>query len=72
MSIANNKSQYEAALKKAHQKYPPKTSYPKKPSECNHDFSFIVYCDGNDLDIARCPYCGTETVVRCTFDDDYD
>ncbi len=72
MSIADNKSQYEDALRKAHQKFPLKVSYSKKPNECWHDFSFIVYCDGGDWDIARCPYCGTEKVVRCTFDDDYD
>ncbi len=71
MSIMDNKSEYEIALKMAHQEFPLKVSYPKKPNECCHNFSFIVYCDG-DWDIARCLYCGTETVVRCTFDDDYD
>ncbi len=72
MPIMDNKFQYEATLRKAHQEFPLKASYPKKPSECIHDFSFIVYCDSGDWDIARCRHCVTETVVRCTFDDDFD
>lgn len=72
MSIRSSEAEYQAALKKAHEKYPPKASYPKKPDECCHDFSFIIYCDGGDWDIARCLHCGAEKVVRCTFDDDYD
>lgn len=67
-----SKSKYKSALEKAHHEFPLKDSYPMEPSECVHNYSFIVYCDGGDWDIARCPYCGTETVVRCTFDDDYD
>ncbi len=72
MSIKSNKAEYEVALKQGRLKYPPLPSYPNKPTECNHNFSFIIYCDGGDWDIARCTKCGEEKVVRCTFDDDYD
>lgn len=72
MSIANNTIHYEAALKQAHIKYPQKKSYKNKPSECSHNFNFIIYCDGGDWDIARCLKCGSEAVIPCTFDDDYD
>lgn len=34
MSIMDSKSQYEVALRKAHQEYPLKASYSKKPDEC--------------------------------------
>lgn len=72
MSIADNPVMYEAALRQTHAEFPHMESYRNSPSECNHDFSFIIYCDGGDWDIARCPRCGSERVVRCTFDDDYD
>ena len=72
MSILDDKKAYEAALEQAHKDFPPKDHYDVSPDECNHNYSFIVFCDGNDYDIARCPKCGDEKVVRCTFDDDYD
>ncbi len=71
MSILDSKTEYETALKQAYQKYPPKLAYPNKPTECHHNFSFIIFCDGGDWDIARCCRCGKEKIVRCTFDDDY-
>ena len=72
MSIMDSKLEYEAALKQGRLKYPPLPAYPNNPAQCNHDFSFIIYCDGGDWDIARCRCCGMEQVVHCTFDDDYD
>lgn len=72
MSIMDNKLKYEAALRQGCLKYPPLSSYQNKSTECNHDFSFIIYCDGRDWDIARCRRCGMEKIVRCTFDEDYD
>ena len=54
MSIMDSKLEYEAALKQGRLKYPPLPAYPNKPTQCNHDFSFIIYCDGGDWDIARC------------------
>jgi len=72
MSIVDSRSEYEAALRKGRLEYPPLAAYPNRPSECNHDFSFIIYCDGENWDIARCPRCGEERIVPCTFDDDYD
>lgn len=71
MSIANNNAEYVAAIKQAHAEFPPRASYPFKPSECIHNYSLIIYCDGGDWDIARCRNCGNERVVRCSFDDDY-
>lgn len=72
MSIADNPVLYKTALRQAHTEFPPLKSYRNKPSECNHNFSFIIYCDGGDWDIARCQRCGSEKIIRCTFDDDYD
>ena len=72
MSIANNLEEFDAARNKARIKYPPMKLYPRKPCDCRHDFSFIIFCDGGDWDIARCRYCGLEKVIPCTFDDDYD
>lgn len=72
MSILNDKIAYEAALKKAHEDFPLKDHYENDPLHCNHNYNFIIFCDGGDYDIARCNKCGDETVVRCTFDDDYD
>ena len=60
------------AYEKAHEEYPFAASYPNTPDNCNHNFSFIVYCDGGEMDIARCTRCGKEIETRCTFDDDYD
>ena len=72
MSILTDQTAYQAALAKAHEEFPLREKYDKNPEDCCHDFSFIVFCDGGDYDIARCPHCGQERVVRCTFDDDYD
>lgn len=72
MSIMDSRAEYLKALEKAHLKYPHKIKYSNSQDTCNHNFSFIIYCDGGDWDIARCPRCGAEQIVRCTFDDDYD
>lgn len=71
MSIINDGLEYENALKKAHTDFPFLKKYPNTPNQCKHDFSFIVFCDGGNWDIARCRFCGEERVVTCTFDDDY-
>ena len=72
MDIKSNKEDYKKALKKAHEEYPlMKGKYRNKPDECNHNYSFCVFCDGGDWDIMRCPKCGSERVMRCTFDDVY-
>ena len=73
MDIKSNKEDYKKALKKAHEEYPlMKGKYRNKPDECDHNYSFCVFCDGGDWDIMRCPKCGSERVMRCTFDDDFD
>ena len=73
MDIKSNKEDYKKALKKAHEEYPlMKGKYRNKPDECIHNYSFCVFCDGGDWDIMRCPKCGSERVMRCTFDDDFD
>ncbi len=72
MSIRDNKMEYLAALRKAEAKWPHKARYQNSPDNCDHDFSFVIYCNGGDWDIARCLKCGEQRVVRCTFDDDYD
>lgn len=72
MSIISSRAEYEAALKQGRLEFPPLPSYLNNSAECDHDFSFIIYCDGGDWDIARCTRCGEEKVVRCTFEDDYD
>ena len=59
------------AFEKAHLDYPFEQSYPNKPHHCNHEFSFVVFCDGGDWDIVRCQKCGEEVVTKCSFDDDY-
>lgn len=73
MDIKSNKEDYKKALKKAHEEYPlMKGKYRNKPDECDHNYSFCVFYDGGDWDIMRCPKCGSERVMRCTFDDDFD
>ncbi len=59
------------AYEKAHKEFPLAKSYPNKPEDCNHNFDFVVYCDG-ERDIVRCFKCGMEKEVRCSFDDEYD
>lgn len=72
MSILDDKHAYMEALKKAQEEFPRRDHYERRPEDCDHNFNFIIFCDGGDWDIARCPHCGEETIVRCTFDDDYD
>lgn len=72
MSILDNQLEYQKALEQAHKEFPHKLKYDHDPRDCVHNFSFIVFCDGGDYDIARCTRCGEEKIVRCTFDDDYD
>ena len=72
MSIQDNRTEYLSALRDAETEFPHRSKYANDPRDCNHDFSFIVFCDGGDWDIARCLKCGAQKIVRCTFDDDYD
>lgn len=73
MSIMNNEAEYRAALETAHKEFPPWNNLKYTPATCPcHDYSFVVFCDGSDWDIARCRKCGDETIIRCNFDDDYD
>lgn len=73
MDIKNNKKDYNAALRQAHKEFPLMTGkYRNKPDNCQHDFSFCVFCDGGDWDIMRCFKCGSEKVTQCNFDDEYD
>ena len=71
MSIKDNKEEFEKALEQAHKEYP-MWKNPSPKEGCNHDYSFVVFCDGGAYDIVRCRHCGDEIVTRCTFDDDYD
>lgn len=64
--------EYKSALATAYKEFPPSKSYRNSPDECDHDFSFVIYCDGGTFDIARCRLCGTEKLTNCTFDEDYD
>ena len=59
------------AYEQAHTEYPLLAKYKNKPTECQHNFDFVVYCNG-ERDIVRCCRCGYEKEVRCTFDDEYD
>ena len=68
MNIKNNKDDYEKAIQQAHKEFPLE-KYKNKPDECDHNFSFCVFCDGGDYDIMRCLKCGSEIVTRCTFDE---
>ncbi len=72
MPITDNRSEYNAALVKAHNDFPLKTTYPNSPERCNHNYNFVVFCDGGDWDIVRCQKCGSEKICACSFDDDYD
>ena len=49
----------------AHKSFPRLPKYRNKPSECQHDFRFIIYCNGK-TDIVRCPKCGLEKEVPCS------
>lgn len=71
MSIRDNEEELKKALEKAHNEYPHKKMYPFKKENCDHNYNFIVYCDGN-YDICRCYKCGDEKVSRCNFDEEYD
>ena len=73
MSIRDNLNEFQAAMNEAHKEFPKweKTKYTPQNCPC-HDFSFIIYCDSGEWDIARCRKCGKEIVVPCHFDDDYD
>lgn len=55
---------------KAHKEYPFADEYPNTPDKCYHDYSFVVFCNGQ-TDIVRCKKCGHEIEQRCNFDDDY-
>lgn len=59
------------AYEKAHKEYPLQKMYPCKPEKCIHNFSFVVYCNG-ETDIVRCNKCGKEKEFSCNFDDEYD
>lgn len=59
------------AYKKAHKEFPFAESYPYKQDNCNHNFNFVVYCNG-EKDIVRCTKCGKEKEIRCNFDNEYD
>ena len=56
---------------KAHKEYPFSAKYKNTPMNCNHNYSFVVFCN-NVRDIIRCQKCGSEIERRCNFDDDYD
>ena len=60
----------KATYDKAHKEFPRFAEYQFDTSNCNHNFCFVVYCDG-ETDIVRCIKCGEEKEVPCTFDDDY-
>lgn len=55
----------------AHEEFPFSISYPNSQESCNHNFDFVVYCDG-ETDIVRCNKCGLEIETRCSFDDECD
>lgn len=59
------------AYEQAHKEYPFDKIYPCKQENCNHIFSFVVYCNGS-TDIVRCNKCGKEIETSCNFDDEYD
>lgn len=70
MSILNNEEEFDRALKKAYEEFPPH-KYSNNMDECCHNYDFVIYCDG-EYDIVRCRDCGKEIVVLCSFDADYD
>ena len=72
MSIQDSFAQRARAFATAHRDFPFKSPYPYKPEACNHEYSFVVFCDGGDYDIVRCQKCGAETICVCDFDDEYD
>ena len=72
MSIMNNISERNAAFVKAHNDFPLKPAYPNSRKSCDHNYDFVVFCDGSDWDIVRCQKCGSEKICVCSFDDDYD
>lgn len=73
MDIRNNKEDFAQALQRAHKEYPLiPGNYHVPQSECMHNFSFCIFCDGGAWDIMRCRRCGAERVKPCTFDDDFD
>lgn len=71
MSIMNSKAEYAAALEKAHKEFPLRSDYPNNQNSCDHNYNFVVFCDGSDWDIVRCQKCGHERICACNFDDDY-
>lgn len=61
----------EAMFAQAHKDFPLAIKYPNDINTCTHNYNFAVYCD-NVWDIVRCTKCGSEKIVPCTFDEDYD
>lgn len=70
MSIKSNKIEYEIALQQAYLDFPRLEKYEDKPDKCKHNLNFVIYCKG-DWDIVRCNKCGYETVIPCSFDEEY-
>lgn len=60
------KNDYE----KAHNDYPFSVKYKNTPKNCNHNYTFVVFCNG-ERDIVRCQRCGSEIEQLCNFDYDY-
>ena len=58
------------AYEKAHKEFPLLAKYQNKPTECQHYFNFVVYCNG-ERDIVRCCRCGLEKEIRCSFEDEF-
>ncbi len=71
LNTEHAKTEYAHALEQAHKEFPLKKEYPNRPESCDHDFNFVVFCDGGEWDIVRCQKCGEERVAPCSFDDDY-
>lgn len=60
----------QKCYEQAHKEYPFNKMYPNKQEKCNHNFSFVVFCNGT-TDIVRCNKCGKEIERSCDFDDEY-